>query len=729
MPMVMTPARLGGGRARRPRVDAGRIAPVRSAIAHNMPETPGREGFAQLFAFLCLASGRDMQLKDLLGAIPADPSLPMGEAVLAAMANLGFEANRIPRRLSRIARLHGPILLLDPDGAAAWVVVDDPDGQRQAHGADGSVHPAGQAGLPADGSCWTFRADRRLHASSADQRKHTGYSWMRAIVAHLDGIGMTLVITNSALALGAVTVPLLVAAFYSQIMAIASLDPLPYFVLACLATLAFKSMLLTLRARTLAWFANRLDYLVSTASFDRLLCLSPSVSEGAAPKDQAARLRSFENIRDFISGPLAASILDLPIALFAMAALGFLLPSIAAILAAAVVLYLTLFWAIWRRIRVQTSVVADEATEMQRVTIETFEKADLIRQCGLQEQWPELHQRSIAREQKAQAGLQLIGAIGEAGAALFFASAVILLLARMAHLVWAGTLETGAMLAVLLVCLRVLTPFHSICLAVPRFEQARKSLAQINRLMEMKRENEVESIKRQPAPLKGALTFLNLTYRVADTRPVFVGLEIDIRPGELIGIAGANGSGKSTILKLVQGMVDSPLGAIRIDGVDLRQLPLNEVRRRISYVPQNPQLIPGSLRDNLLFANPLATEAQLQRALGLVGLAPFGWALDADLFEPGVPPPTTDFRFRLAFAQALLVGSKLWLIDELPNALLNGELGAMLQRLIDAGRGKRTMLFVSHRSDFLCRADRVIALRYGKVPRVLAPNDLFENAA
>ena len=218
------------------------------------------------------------------------------------------------------------------------------------------------------------------------------------------------------------------------------------------------------------------------------------------------------------------------------------------------------------------------------------------------------------------------------------------------------------------------------------------------------------------------MLFRSVGFKAADTRPVFVGLDVEMEPGEIVGIYGANGTGKSTIFKMVLGMMDISIGTIRVDGVDLRQLPLTELRRRVSYVPQRPRIFPGTMRQNLAFANPLASEQQINAVLAKVGIKDeidaFANGLDHQVLGPDEERFSPSFRHRFAIARALLVDSKLFMIDEVPNTLLDGEVGVLLHRLLDEFRGERTVIFVSHRSDFLRKADRVIALRYGKVPLV-----------
>lgn len=699
---------------------SGEATALAGAIRAHAPRAAEAGGFAHLLSVLCESSGQDAPLKDLLGALPADADMPMGEALLATVANLGFEAHRV----SVPGEATGPWLLTGPRAEAPQVVTRDYAGGLWRHDPDGVTRPYTDRRAPKAWACWAFRSERYRHTTAAEQRQHTGFGWMQALLAHLKGLPTLLALTSLLVVVTALALPLLVSTFYAQVFALADTTPVPFFMLACIAVILLKRQLFALRARTLAWVANRLDYLVSTATFARLLALPPQILERANARNQAARLRSFEGVRDFLSGPVVVMLLDLPIAIAVIIFLAVVSPAIAGALALVVAAHCVLFWSIWGRVRVQTSIVADQATETQRMMIETFEKRSLIRECGLQDRWAELQIRKIAADQSAQTRLRLLGAASKSIAALLLNGGLMLIFVMSVHEIWAGRLDPTYLLGLLLATMVSLAPFHGLCLAVPRMEQVRKSIAQIDAFMQTPTEEDDASERRLPE-VRGNLAFLNASFRTSDTRPVFVGLDLSVRAGEVIGIAGANGSGKTTVLKFAHGMIVPQMGALHIEGVDVRQLSAPELRRRIAYIPQEPTFLPGSLRSNLAFANPLASEEQLGKALALTGI---GWA--ADLIDEPTPPVSalsTEFRFRFALAQALLIDSRLWLIDEMPNALLNGGLGDDLKRILKAAKGKRTVLFVSHRSDFLSLADRVVALRYGQVPRVSTPAQLFES--
>lgn len=686
----------------------------------------------RLFCGLALLGGTNFTLKRLIAAIPGGAATFGPQEIVIAMGNLGFCTGRLKKTLAQVPDKRLPALIVTSNKDAYVLFLFE--GQRLLLSGNGRVRGLDiLENVHGDIEIWSFGLDRRLFPLSQARRSHTGHTWLRALLVKFGGIGGSLVLLSMVLAMAGVMMPLFTIQIYGQVIGLGSLEPLPYLVGGMGLVVALEIALLMYRSNILAWVSSRLDYLTSIASFERMLKIRPALSERAVVTDQASRLRTFESVRNFLTGPMFAAMLDVPGTLISVIFIGIIGGWLALVPVLGILAHLSLYGVLLRRARIMTSVAADESTEMQRMAIETFEKREAIRQAGLHHLWVERLVRAARREQKTQFLLRMIGALGESGSIFIFTVTVMMLLAFGAMGAWDGRLGAGGLLAVIILGFRALAPFHMLCMSIQRIEQLRNSIRQINTLMDIPMEREEKRDYSSLRHISGSLSFLNTGFRVADTRPVFVGLEMEVEPGQVIGITGSNGSGKSSLLKLVLGMVDLSLGAIRIDGIDTRQLNYDEVRSRISYVPQYPKLFSGTLRDNLMFADPLADDAKIAKALKIVGLAPKIAALPNRLdhqvedWEEGIA--TTDFLFRFALAQALLVESKLILIDEIPNALLDGDVGQLMKSLITNARGNRTLLFVSHRSDFLSLADRVVALRYGKIPIVKSPQALLERAA
>jgi ABC-type bacteriocin/lantibiotic exporter with double-glycine peptidase domain len=277
-------------------------------------------------------------------------------------------------------------------------------------------------------------------------------------------------------------------------------------------------------------------------------------------------------------------------------------------------------------------------------------------------------------------------------------------------------------------------PFYSLCQMIPRFEQTRNSVAQINELMDLEPETGTEIASARLAKADGAVSFRNVSLRYArEAGPVFFGLNANIRPGEVIAIRGASGAGKSSILKLIQGLYSPQTGAIFMDGFDIRQLMVRDVRRLVAYLPQLPHLLSGTIADNLRMVRPLADDQELWEALRRAGAARQVAALPDSINtlteSSSVLGSDPSLCHRIALARALLQNSAILLLDELPNSLMSSGLGETISDIIGEARVRQTLFFVTHRSDHARLAEKIITLRPGGLPIVETVHSPVEQTA
>jgi ATP-binding cassette subfamily C protein len=187
--------------------------------------------------------------------------------------------------------------------------------------------------------------------------------------------------------------------------------------------------------------------------------------------------------------------------------------------------------------------------------------------------------------------------------------------------------------------------------------------------------------------------------------------------GEFVGLTGLSGAGKTTLVDLLVGLYEPLAGAILIDGVPLTPAVLPAWRARISYISQDPYLFYDTIRRNLLWANPAASEAALWDALRLAGAdamvrrMPDG--LDAVVGERGTLISGGE-RQRLAIARAMIRNPRLLILDEATNALDVAAERMLIGNLLDV-TPRPTILMIAHRKESLARCDRVLRLEDGKI--------------
>jgi ATP-binding cassette subfamily B protein len=225
--------------------------------------------------------------------------------------------------------------------------------------------------------------------------------------------------------------------------------------------------------------------------------------------------------------------------------------------------------------------------------------------------------------------------------------------------------------------------------------------------------------KSLPQPVRGALAFDDLSFRYP-TRPDSLALDrfnLRIAPGETIAIVGPSGAGKTTVFNLLLRFYDPEKGTIRLDGVDIRDLRLAELRRSMAIVPQEPVLFTASVAENIRYGRPDASDAEVREAARAASALDFIEALpqgfETDLGTRGVRLSGGQ-RQRIAVARALLCDPAVLLLDEATSAL-DAESELAVQTALDRIMHTKTTLVIAHRLATVQKADRIVVLEAGQV--------------
>lgn len=298
--------------------------------------------------------------------------------------------------------------------------------------------------------------------------------------------------------------------------------------------------------------------------------------------------------------------------------------------------------------------------------------------------------------------------------------AVVLVLGVGSLMVADHSLTSGELVGFLLYLGLLFNPIQQLSQTFDSYQQAGASMTQINSLMAVRPLVQEDPDPVRPGRVTGRVEFRDVHFAypaAARGEEALRGVDLEIHPGETVALVGETGAGKSTIVKLLTRFYDPTSGALLIDGVDLRQLDLESYRHRLGYVPQEAFLFSGSIRDNIAYGCPDATDEQVEAAARAVGahelVAGLAGGYLHRVTERG-RSLSTGQRQLVALARAQLVQPAILLLDE---ATSNLDLAteARVTRAMGVVASGRTTVLIAHRLQTARRAHRIVVLDAGRV--------------
>ncbi len=293
-----------------------------------------------------------------------------------------------------------------------------------------------------------------------------------------------------------------------------------------------------------------------------------------------------------------------------------------------------------------------------------------------------------------------------------------------AHLVFDMVITIGALVAFQMISGRVSAPLVRLVALIHEYQQVALSVKMLGVVMNARPESAGGNLHSE---IKGEIEFHEVTFRYKpDMQPAIDHMSLRVRQGEIIGIAGRSGSGKSTFARLLQALYLPQQGFIRIDGADIRELEKLHLRRNVGVVLQDNYFFHGTIRDNIRVAAPAALPQAVMEAAGAAGAHSFISQMRAGydtMLEENAVNLSGGQKQRLAIARVLLTNPPILILDEATSSL-DPESEWEIQKNLGRIARNKTVIIISHRLSLMRHADRVVVLEKGKIIDIDAHDNL-----
>ena len=376
-------------------------------------------------------------------------------------------------------------------------------------------------------------------------------------------------------------------------------------------------------------------------------------------------------------------------------------------------------WFFGRRVRTLSTTIQDRLAEAVGRAEQVFTQITTV-QSYTRERWEARHFGVEVEATRDRGVERAVARAALTGAVTFAASvALVAVVWEGGRLVLRNELSPGTLVAFLLYVVTIAGAVTSLAGFWANLQEAAGAAKKIFGLLDHPRElDDPPGPVPLPEPVRGEVAYQGVHFRYGDDQPwVLQGIDVHIAPGEAVALVGSSGAGKSTMATLLPRFYDVAQGSVTLDGIDVGDLRLQDLRAAIGLVPQEPMLFAGTVLENLRYGNPEASEEEVEQAARDAHahefISRFPEKYQQPIGERGVTLSAGQ-RQRMAIARVFLKRPRVLILDE-ASASLDSESETLVQDALDRLMRNRTTLVIAHRLSTVLRADRILVLDEGRV--------------
>ncbi|HEY1720310.1 MAG TPA: peptidase domain-containing ABC transporter [Magnetospirillaceae bacterium] len=550
--------------------------------------------------------------------------------------------------------------------------------------------------------------------------------WLQPVVRPLRTVFREMLVISLFVNILALALPVFVQQVYDRVVGHQGVSTLKGLVIGMAVLLVFDFVLRQTRARIMQLIALKIDVEVGQMLFNKLLAVPLRLLETRPASYWQQTFRDADVIRNSLSGASALLILDLPFVLLFLAMIFVVAGPVAWVFVSIFPLFIALAWRSGAMLNQATNHERTRLTNRDTLLAEMIAGRTTIKALALEHTmrplWEERQARTI--EQSIQRGSRADGYVNLAS--LFTLGTNVLMTSVGALFIIDQSLTMGSLVASNMLVGRLLAPLNQLVGAWRGYASFRQAMERVGALLSEEEELRRTAVKMERP--KGAITLDDLAFSY-DPRlaPVLDGLNLVVPAGGITAVLGRNGSGKTTFLKLVQGLYRPTRGRVMLDGADIAQFGRDDIAGWIGYVPQECVLFTGTIKDNIAQGMDGATDDDVLRAAKLAGVHQYIVDLPAgygtEIGEAG-SRLSAGQRQRIALARALIGDPPVLLLDE-PSASLDRQAEEELARNLVTLATDHTVIVVTHSPTLLTVARNSVVLDRAKIIAAGSTNEVL----
>ncbi len=511
--------------------------------------------------------------------------------------------------------------------------------------------------------------------------------------------------------------PLFTMNVYDRVVPNNAIETLWVFAIGVIIIYLIDTFLKFTRTFLLESAAKKSDIIMSSIIFEKVLDLKmahhpPSVGSFAS------KLKDFDSIRGFLTNATMATVIDLPFTIIFLLVIWYIGGAVVLVPITTMILILGYAFLIKNPLQKSIESTHEASAKKNSILIETLNNIETLKTLGTlnqtQYKWEESTGEIATKSLKSRLMSASIPTITH----LLLQLNTVMVIVYGVYLIQDFELSMGGLIAIVILTSRTLAPMGQVAALLTNYQDTKTSYEALNEIISQPSERPSGKKFVERPKFSGNIEFVNVTFTYPNTEiQVLKNISFKVEAGEHIAIIGRVGSGKSTIQKLLLGLYEVDSGQILLDGIDINQIDPADLRKNMGYVSQDIVLFRGTVKDNITFRSPHASDSDMINASQISGTDEFvkkhprGYEMPIGERGQGL---SGGQRQSIGIARAFLLDAPIMLMDEPSNAMDQTSEIKLLKNL-EINLKKTTSIYVTHKMSLLKIVDRIIVINDGMV--------------